>query len=74
MRTQIAPSRTTRLVVLTVVGVIFLIPIVAMLEFSLRAGLDGGYNLGHWTAIFDPELLLPPAPGAGTVHNWFWFQ
>ncbi len=55
MRTQIAPSRTTRLVILVVAGLIFVIPIVAMLEFSLRAGLEGGYNLNHWTAIFDPE-------------------
>lgn len=55
MKVQIAPSRPTRLVVLIVVGLVFLIPIVAMLEFSLRAGLEGGYNLNHWTAIFDPE-------------------
>ncbi|WP_157156803.1 MULTISPECIES: ABC transporter permease subunit [unclassified Diaminobutyricimonas] len=50
-----APSRLVQGVILTIIGVIFAIPIVAMVEFTLRAGLEGGYNLDHWTAIFDPE-------------------
>nr|WP_141881029.1 ABC transporter permease subunit [Homoserinimonas aerilata] len=50
-----APSRLTRTIILVVVGLVFAIPIVAMLEFTLRAGLDGGYDLRHWLDVIDPE-------------------
>ncbi|MET1042602.1 MAG: ABC transporter permease subunit [Microbacteriaceae bacterium] len=52
---QAAPSRTVRIVILSVIGVIFAIPIVAMVEFTMRAGLAGGYNLDRWLAIVNPE-------------------
>jgi putative spermidine/putrescine transport system permease protein len=48
------PSTVTRRVILTIVGAIFAIPIVAMVEFTLRNGLTGGYTLAHWTALVDP--------------------
>jgi putative spermidine/putrescine transport system permease protein len=50
----VAPSRVTRGVILGVVGLLFAIPILAMVEFSLRNGLSGGYTLSHWTGLFDP--------------------
>ena len=49
------PSRVTRIVILVVVGAIFAVPLVSMLEFTLRAGLDGGYDFNHWADILDPE-------------------
>lgn len=50
-----APSRLTSVVILTVVGGVFVIPILAMLEFTLRAGLSGGHDFGHWLALVNPE-------------------
>jgi putative spermidine/putrescine transport system permease protein len=47
-----APSRTVRTVILALVGLIFAVPIVAMIEFTLRAGLVGGYNVDRWVALF----------------------
>lgn len=49
------PSAVTRRVILTVVAVAFAIPIVALIEFSLRDGLSGNYTFDHWTALFAPE-------------------
>jgi putative spermidine/putrescine transport system permease protein len=49
------PGRLARGVILGVVGVVFLVPIVAMIEFTFRAGLGGGYTLDHWTGLFAPE-------------------
>lgn len=49
------PSRTTRGVILGVVGLLFAVPIVGMVAFSLRGGLDGGLTLNRWGAIFDPQ-------------------
>lgn len=54
-RTGIAPSRSVRWVILGVVGFLFAIPIVSMIEFTLREGLAGGYTFSHWTGLFDPE-------------------
>jgi putative spermidine/putrescine transport system permease protein len=48
------PSRLSRWLILGIVGVVFAIPILSMIEFTFRAGLDGGYDLHHWTAILDP--------------------
>ncbi len=52
------PSPAARRIILTVAAVIFLIPIVAMVEFSLRVGqpVNGvqGYGVAHYFAVFDP--------------------
>ena len=47
------PSRTARAIILGVVGLVFAIPIIAMLEFSLRK-VGGGYTLAHWAGLFAP--------------------
>lgn len=52
-RAGIAPSRLTRWIILGLVGAVMVLPIVAMVEFSLRSGQ--GYGLEHWAAIVDPE-------------------
>jgi putative spermidine/putrescine transport system permease protein len=49
------PSAVTRWIILGVVGVIFAIPIIALLQFSFRDGLGGGYTLDHWTGLFDAD-------------------
>ncbi len=51
-----APSRVTRWVILGLVGVIFALPIVSMIEFTLRGGLTGGYTLDRWIAVFTGQL------------------
>ncbi|TPW73066.1 ABC transporter permease [Schumannella sp. 10F1B-5-1] len=52
------PARATSVVILVLAAVLFLLPIVAMLEFSFRQGqrIDGvqNYGLQHWQGIFDP--------------------
>ena len=52
------PSKVTRSVILGLTAVIFLVPILAMVEFSLRVGqpVDGvqGYGFDHYLAVFDP--------------------
>ncbi|MBO9577631.1 MAG: ABC transporter permease, partial [Microbacteriaceae bacterium] len=67
---DIRPSRTTQVLVLVVVGLVFAVPIVAMLEFSLRAGLSGGYTLEHWATVLGGRM--PPAyqkPLVGGILN-----
>ncbi len=53
-RTDIAPSKPARWLILGIVGLLFAIPIISMIEFTLRAGLAGGYTFSHWTGLFDP--------------------
>lgn len=49
------PSALARGVILVVVGVLFLVPIAAMIEFTLRAGPTGSYDFAHWAGILAPE-------------------
>lgn len=52
------PSKTARNVILIVVGVLFLIPIAAMVQFTLRVGqpVKGvqGYGVQHYLDVFNP--------------------
>lgn len=58
------PSALVRRFILVTIGLVFLIPIVAMAEFTFRAGLAGGYTLDHWAGLFNPE-------NARTYRNLF---
>lgn len=58
------PSPVARWVILGVIGAIFALPIVAMVEFTFRVGLAGGYTLDHWTGLFAPDA-------ARTYRNLF---
>jgi putative spermidine/putrescine transport system permease protein len=60
-RTGIAPRPVTTWVILGVVGVVFLIPIASMIEFTLR-GVGGGYDGSHWIALVDPANAGKYAP------------
>ena len=51
-------ARLVRYGVLLVLGAFFLLPLVAMLEFSTRGGLEGGRDLAAWTSIADDPQLL----------------
>ena len=55
VRIGAVPNRVTRSVILTVIGLVFLVPIIAMIEFTFRDGLGGGYTLSHWVELFNPE-------------------
>jgi len=52
------PSKPTRAIILSIAAVVFIIPILALVEFSVRVGqpVDGvqGYGLDHYVAVFDP--------------------
>ena len=55
MKLGTEPSAVTRWIILGIVGVIFAIPIIGLLQFSFRDGLGGGYTLDHWTGLFDAD-------------------
>jgi putative spermidine/putrescine transport system permease protein len=52
-----APGPVARTVILAVVGIVFAIPILAMLEFSFR-NLAGGYTIAHWAGVFSPSASV----------------
>jgi putative spermidine/putrescine transport system permease protein len=58
------PAPVVRWIILGVVGLVFAIPIVAMVEFTFRSGLAGGYTLDHWTGLFSDDA-------ARTYRNLF---
>lgn len=50
------PSSAARIVILVVVGLIFVIPLVAMFEFTLRtSGKPGAYSFIHYSALLHPD-------------------
>jgi len=48
------PPAWLRRTILIVICVTFLVPLLAMCEFTLRQQ-DGGYGFQHWAALVDPE-------------------
>lgn len=48
------PSVGTAYAVICSIGVLFLVPLVAMFEFTLRS-TTAGHGFEHWGALFDPE-------------------
>jgi putative spermidine/putrescine transport system permease protein len=53
---MIGPGPVVRWVILGSIGAVFAIPILAMVEFTMRQGLAGGYTLERWTAVFTGQL------------------
>lgn len=49
-----APSGGTATAVLTVVGIVFAVPLAALVQFTFRQGTDDGLTVAHWAAIVDP--------------------
>ncbi|KFF60384.1 ABC transporter permease [Cryobacterium sp. MLB-32] len=64
-----APSRVTRTVILGSIGLIFAIPIVAMVEFTLRKGLEGGYDFSRWVTLFQSGFSGPYRPVVTALGN-----
>lgn len=60
MSARLGPGRTARTVIGVVIGGLFAIPIIAMVEFTLRDG--DGHSLAHWAALFAPENARQYAP------------
>jgi putative spermidine/putrescine transport system permease protein len=54
----VAAVRAFRWSVLALLGTFFVLPLVAMLEFSTRGGLDGGRDFTAWTSIADDPALI----------------
>jgi len=50
------PSKTARLVILIVVGLVFVIPLAAMFEFTLRVTGKSTLNFSHYASIFHPDV------------------
>lgn len=51
-----APGLLTRWVILGLIGVLFALPILSMVEFTLRGGLEGGYTIDRWVTVFTGQL------------------
>ncbi len=58
-RTLHTPTRLVRGLILGSIGLVFAIPIVAMVEFTLRRGLAGGHDIARWTALFQGGFSGP---------------
>lgn len=50
------PGPVARTVILVLVAVFFALPIVSMVEYTLRGGLEGGYTPDRWIAVFTGQL------------------
>ena len=64
-----APTRLVRTVILVAVGLVFVIPILAMIEFTLRRGLAGGYDLHRWTDLLQGGLTGAYRPVLAGLGN-----
>lgn len=53
---DLTPSRAARWVILGLVGLLWAVPILGMIEFTLRGGLDGGYTVERWVLVFSGGL------------------
>jgi putative spermidine/putrescine transport system permease protein len=49
-----APSRTASTVILVIVGLVFAVPLLALLQFTFRNGTSGGLTTTHYAALGDP--------------------
>ncbi|WP_082764027.1 ABC transporter permease [Frondihabitans sp. PAMC 28766] len=50
------PSTTARLVILIVVGLVFLVPLASMFEFTLKVTGKSTLNFDHYASIFHPNV------------------
>jgi len=64
-----APSPVVRALILGVIGAGFALPIVAMVEFTLRKGLVGGHDFSRWTALFSTGLTGQSRPVLVGLQN-----
>ncbi len=50
------PTAATRTIILVVIAIFFALPLVSMVEFTLRGGLEGGYTVDRWVTVFTGQL------------------
>ncbi|KQX05259.1 MULTISPECIES: ABC transporter permease [unclassified Leifsonia] len=60
MSATLGPGRVTRTAIGVVIGGLFAVPIIAMIEFTLRDG--DGHSLVHWLGLLDPGNAPRYAP------------
>ncbi len=60
MNRAVAPARWVRVLILTVVGVLFAVPLASMAEFTLRDGTGHGWV--HWADLLHPSRPEAYAP------------
>ena len=60
MTRALAPARWIRVLVLSLVGALFAVPLVSMAEFTLREG--NGHGWGHWADMLHPARPEVYAP------------
>ncbi|MFZ7087459.1 ABC transporter permease [Curtobacterium sp. RRHDQ10] len=53
-RVGATPSRTASTVVLVVVGIVFAVPVLALVQFSFRDGTTGALSFVHYASLADP--------------------
>ena len=63
------PSRLVRGLILGSIGLVFALPIVAMVEFTLRRGLAGGHDFSRWAALFQGGFTGPYRPVLVALGN-----
>lgn len=61
-RFGVAPSRVTSTVVLVLVGLVFAVPIAALVQFTSRDGTSGALTTAHYAAIVDPAAQTTYQP------------
>ena len=54
-----APTRLVRGLILGGIGLVFAVPLIAMVEFTLRRGLAGGHDFSRWAALFQSGFAGP---------------
>jgi len=52
---RLGPGPVARTIIWTLLGLFFLIPLLSMLEFTLRTAKPGVYNFDRWEAVFSGE-------------------
>lgn len=52
---RLGPGPAVRAVIWTLLGLFFLIPLISMVEFTLRTAKPGVYSIDRWVAVFSGE-------------------
>lgn len=63
------PRPAVRRSILVIVGGLFAIPLLAMVEFTLRRGLEGGYDASRWVTVLTGDLGPAYRPLGQAIGN-----
>ena len=59
---RLGPSAATRWIIGVLVGLFFLIPLLAMLLYTFSDNANGGFTVAHWAGLFDPAKASTYTP------------